>query len=924
MGATLPTLARYAVANEAQIGRRIGLLYAMNTAGAVFGALLTAFFLLPEFGLSHTLWCGAALNALVFLLAAALAQRVSGKRRDKYYTGDAAVPRTVRPATFNRFPAPGWVLPLMLLAGAVAFFQEVLWTRMLAHVVGSSIHAFGVMVASFLTGIALGGFIGATLARTREAAVHALAGALMLAAAAAAVAYLQLDRLMPGVGGLMQNGRDLGFVHVPWNAVFSGLLLLPMTVAIGMTYPLAVRILARDADDAAPASARVYAWNTVGAIVGSLAAGFVLIPALKYEGAIRAAVYASAALGIAAFWVLAPVNRIVAGAVSVAALLACAFFVPQPPTLLLRTSPLNIDNTGRVLYYDVGRSASVVVLSQDGSLALRTNGLPEALMDSPGAVPRFSGEYWLSPLSVIARPQARDMLIVGYGGGVVIEGVPPSIEHIDVIELEPKVLDANRATAALRRRDPLSDRRVHVILNDARGALRLTDRRYHAIVSQPSHPWTAGASHLYTREFMQLAHDHLTADGVFVQWMNVIFMDEDLLRSLTATLLSVFGEVRVYRPDPNTLVFLASDQPLDLESRLAATGQPLRSAPLHYARFGINNTEDLVCALVLDSAGARRIAANAPLITDDDNRIATSSVYEQGRGMTGESSGRFLAAYDPSQRADSEVYTSLRSSLSFQYLVRRNGLFVLVDPSLSDRVGHMAQILGDTPDGQYARAFYYRMRRDRQRSMETFRLAIDQYPADIALRQEFLRDHFGDLARGIADPDIAEVATPLAGSSAELLAAARRAARSEWQAVAMADDHLAEIPWADGWYPEALELRVNWRTRVTNADQARRFGDEAIPMIDRMTIMNPTLNLYGMRTRAGFAAQRPAVVVESVSNYVRLASGMVRAGVIPAATLRKDAAALRDILTAAEKMPGADAPRIVEVRAEIARLVPAS
>lgn len=925
MGATLPMLARYAVASEAQIGRRIGLLYAMNTAGAVFGALLTAFFLLPEFGLSGTIWCGAALNALVFLLAAALAQRVAGKRREKHYTGDAvSAPRTARSPTFRPFPGPAWVLPLMLLAGAVAFFQEVLWTRMLAHVVGSSIHAFGVMVASFLTGIALGGGIGATLARTREAAVYALAAALIVAAVAAAVAYLQLERLMPGVGGLMQNVRDLGFVRVPWNAVFSGLLLLPMTIAIGMTYPLAVRILARDAEDAAPASARVYAWNTVGAIVGSLAAGFVLIPALKYEGAIRAAAYASALLGVAALWVLVPVNRIVAGAVSAATLAACAMFTPQPPMQLLRTSPLNIDNTGRVLYYDVGRSASVVVLAQDGSLALRTNGLPEALMDSPGAVPRFSGEYWLSPLAVIARPQARDMLIVGYGGGVVIEGVPPSVEHIDVIELEPKVLEANRATAALRRRDPLSDGRVRRILNDARGALRLTDKRYHAIVSQPSHPWTAGASHLYTREFMQLAHDHLTTDGVFVQWMNVIFMDEDLLRSLTATLLSVFREVRVYRPDPNTLVFLASDQTLDLESQLAATGQPLRSAPLHYARFGINNTEDLVCALILDSAGARRIAATAPLITDDDNRIATSSVYEQGRGMTGESSGRFLAGYDPSQRADSEVYTNLRPHLSFQYLVRRNGLFVLVDPSLTDRVARMAQILGDSPDGQYARAFYYRMRRDRQRSMETFRLAIDQYPDDVALRQEFLRDHFGDLARGSADPEIAEVATPLNGASAELLAAARRAARSEWQAVAQADDHLAEIPWADGWYPEALELRVNWRTRVTNADQARRFGDEAIPMIDRMTIMNPTLNLYGMRTRAGFAAQRPAVVVESVSNYVRLAAGMVRAGVIPAETLRKDAVALRDILNDAEKMKGSDVPRIAEVRAEIERLVPAS
>ena len=207
---------------------------------------------------------------------------------------------------------------------------------------------------------------------------------------------------------------------------------------------------------------------------------------------------------------------------------------------LLVTSPLNVGTKGRVLYYDIGRSASVVMLAQDGGLALRTNGLPEALMDSPGSLQRFSGEFWLSPLAVIARPKARDMLIVGFGGGVVVEGVPPSVRNIDVIELEPKVIEANRETSALRKRNPLADPRVNIIVNDARGALRLTNRRYDAIVSQPSHPWTAGASHLYTREFMQLAHDHLTPDGVFVQWMNVIFMDEDLLRSLTATLLSVF------------------------------------------------------------------------------------------------------------------------------------------------------------------------------------------------------------------------------------------------------------------------------------------------------------------------------------------------------------------------------------------------
>jgi len=264
-------------------------------------------------------------------------------------------------------------------------------------------------------------------------------------------------------------------------------------------------------------------------------------------------------------------------------------------------------------------------------------------MDSPGSVPRFSGEFWLWPLAVIARQQLHDMLVVGFGGGVVIEGVPPSVSRIDVIELEPKVIDANRATALQRKRNPFTDARVNIIVNDARGALRLTDHKYDAIVSQPSHPWTAGASHLYTREFMRLAHDHLTPQGVFVQWMNVIFMDEELLRELSATLLDVFANVRVYRPDPNTLVFLASDGPLDLEKQLAETGLPLRDSPLHYARFGINNTEDLVAALVLDTDGARRLSMGAPLITDDDNRIATSSVYEKGRGMNGETSGRLLA-----------------------------------------------------------------------------------------------------------------------------------------------------------------------------------------------------------------------------------------------------------------------------------------
>ena len=935
MGATLPMLARYAVSEEAQIGRRIGLLYAMNTAGAVIGALVTAFALLPELGLSRTVWVAAALNGFVFLLAVMLAQRVTPPLAPKGYSlgpdellpGEkppVAEPTAVRSRTpiFAALPSTGWVLPLMFLAGAVAFYQEVLWARMLSHVVGSSIYAFGVMVASFLTGIALGGGVGAALARDKARAAQALAVALIVAAAAAATAYLLLEDLLPSRAGLLQNTRTVLGIRIPMNALFSGLLLLPMTIAIGMTYPLAVRVLARDADDAAPASARVYSWNTVGAILGSLAAGFVLIPALKYEGAAQVAVFASAILGIAALWVLVPVNRVFAAAVSVVALVGCALFQPTAPVQLLVTSPLNVGDKARVLHYDVGRSASVVVLSQEGGLALRTNGLPEALMESPGSLQRFSGEYWLSPLAVLARPEAREMLIVGFGGGVVVEAVPPSVQRIDVIELEPEVIEANRITAHLRKRNPLADPRVNVIVNDARGALRLTSKRYDAIVSQPSHPWTAGASHLYTREFMQMARDHLNPGGVFVQWMNVIFMDESLMRSLTATLLAVFPEVRVYRPDPNTVVFLASDQPMPVEQRLVNTGQPLRNSPLHYARYGINRVEDLLSALALETDGARQLALGAPLITDDENRIAASNVFEKERGMTGDTSGRLLAPLDPLQRADSMVYRQIGGVLSFPYLARRSGLFVMLDPSIADRIARMSQILGAGADGEYVRAHYYRTIRQENRSLELLRLAIDEHPDDDSLRTEYLRGWFPALANDAAEPEIAALARGLQPLSAAVLKAARHAVQNQWREVAMLDDELSQIPWTAAWYPEATELRVNWRLRVTTPADKARYADESLVMLDRLASMNPTLSLYGLRTRAGFGANRPDVVVESLSNYARLGVGIVRAGIQSPASLQPEAKALMDILETVSRQNKVDAARVAEVRSEISLLLP--
>jgi spermidine synthase len=509
-------------------------------------------------------------------------------------------------------PGAFWILPLMFLSGAIAFLHEVLWTRLLARVVGSSIQAFGVMVASFLLGIALGGALGAQLARNREVAARAFALSQFAVAVAAISVWYALNSWASVPTTLFER------------VVFGLLLLLPLSLAIGVSYPLAVRVLAPDAAGASAASARVYSWNTSGAIVGALVGGFWLIPALRYEGTMQLAVWVSLGLALlAGALLLRPTMRWAIPAVVIGVATA-ALYRPTAPETLLKTSLLR-SGKGTMVYYDVGRSADVVVVRDGARLDLRTNGLPEAGTPVLGAVPSANAEAWMSVLAVLARPASRSALIIGFGGGNVVQAVPPSVTKIDVIELEPKVIAANRAIAAMRLRDPLTDARLNLIYNDARGALALTDKRYDFVVSQPSHPWTASASHLYTREFMLQAKRHLNEGGVFVQWMGAEFTDASLMRSLVATLLDVYREVRVYRPSNTTLLYMASDAPIEPEHQLAQTR----------------------AALALETADARRFAAGSALITDDDNRLALANVYERKRGMTGAQVAALLAPYDP-------------------------------------------------------------------------------------------------------------------------------------------------------------------------------------------------------------------------------------------------------------------------------------
>ncbi len=924
MGATLPLLIRYAVRTDAEVGPRVALFYAINTAGAVVGTVVAAFVLLPALGLNRTVWVGVAVNVLVFVIAAALAR----ERRDSTVSDESVVAEPppgffaacIRPlfrgsATLGDrlttvFHAqPAWMLPLMLVSGATSFLYEVLWTRMLTHVMGGSIYAFATMLAAFLTGIALGGGLAGKVAANRERA-------------AVAFAFTQVAVGVLSIGVYAWMGPLIPDVRTTWAlALFAVAVMLPATIFIGATLPLSVRVLARNESEATASTARVYAWNTVGAIVGSILAGFVLIPGLGFEGTIRVAVGVNFVLALWAAGCVARPRPIPVGVAGIGIAAILAIYSPARPQAVVASSGFAVTYPAppRELYYAVGRSSTVMLVAAGTYYYVRTNGLPEASIAVKGTPPTLDTQKWLTALPVAARPDTRNMLVVGFGGGVALEGVPPSVESIDVIELEPEVIVANRQVSGMRAVDPLADPRFNIAINDARNALRLTGKSYDAIVSQPSHPWTAGASHLFTREFAADVRSRLNDGGVFLQWMNGEFVDEPLLRTLAATLVEEFEYVRLYNPSGSVLMFLASDAPLDVELNLARTGRPIVNAVMHFGLLGINSVEDLLAALALDEQGILSLARRAEISTDDNNLMATRS-RARADGLQLDDLAELFKPHDPLAREGSWIHTRLGSQIDYGYLAQR-----LVNTGKTSRALDMTERITDFTTQFEVYGTLFRATGEADRSRESLTNALRTDPGNLRARYTMVRDHLGALSLGEAPEDIREIAAELTGVPVAVIRGTAYEAAEDWASLAALDAELDQSILTDVWYPDVARLRAAWR--VNAAEDRERLAAEALALVEQILVHVADENLHRMRAMsartlgdANRLVESSAFLVSSINTFLTSSANQgYRLSPEVLAQVRQNLAIVAEPL--GEDLDVADPERLTTVLANIDTLI---
>jgi spermidine synthase len=662
MGATLPVLAR-AVANAAR-GVSVTSLYTCNLVGAIAGTIAAGFLLLPRLGVSGTIWAAALTNLAIGIVALL----IDLKDRDEKNPAETSTRNDVlgQAASFSGTNSGFW-FGCAIISGFVTISMQVVWSRMLSMIIGSNTYALSIVLALFLTGLSLGALV-VNRAKNRDfRSLRRMVFVVEILTAVSLFLSILIANLAPAT--LVSWGFRLGINS--WTgllalqiAVATLLVLIP-ALLMGMVMPLVLKWAEHQSpaltSEVGAASSRSstrlvgvsYALNTLGAIVGSVATAFLLIPGtttrftvfcvtsaciivagIAYEprranadrALTRSLVIGSAAMLVMVtfvFWPHLNLNALSAGAYDgyVRVLAKSRGGVPQDPR---DDRPEN----HQLLMFQEGRTATVSVRRDWGITSLAINGRTNGsdTEDMPTQV-------ILAHLGLLTAPHPDKALIIGFATGVTAGSILQTpIESVDCVELEPATIAASRYFEHVNNK-PLTDPRLRLTFDDARTYLRVSSTPYDIIVSEPSHPWVPGVANLFTREFFSLGNERLRDDGVFVQWLQTYQLSTESLRTVLATFHEVFPHVLVFRVRGETkgkdLILLGSRQSLTLD--LVAERMKNSRVAADLARVGINSSDDVSSWLVCDENQLGPAVKGAVINTDDNMHVETVAPREAFR-----------------------------------------------------------------------------------------------------------------------------------------------------------------------------------------------------------------------------------------------------------------------------------------------------
>ncbi len=579
-------------------GSSIATLYFTNSLGAAAGALASGFFLVGWVGLPGTIMAAGLLNVLLALAVWIMAKHPQWRE-------NAPIPVSAPLTSESRTPWFRFMLTAAFITGAASFLYEIGWIRMLSLVLGSSTHAFELMLSAFILGLAFGGLwirrrIDGIDNPTRfVAVVQVIMGMLALSTL---VLYGHTFDLMSNIMAALRT-TDAGYAAFNlFSHVIALAVMFPTTFCAGMTLPLITHSLIKRGYGERSIGA-VYATNTVGAIAGIVVAVHFAMPVLGLKGVITLGAVLDIGLGII---LLRSVSRSNAGrglaiatSTGLAAVAATILWVELDPSKMAsgvyRTRAATVTGGGDVRYHRDGKTATVNLISRPGGhLAVTTNGKPDAainMTDGPPS-PDEATMILAAALPLALHPSPEAVAVIGMGSGLTTHVTlgDPNLRQVDTIEIEPAMVEAAQQFKPRVSR-AFDDPRSAVHIDDAKAFFASQRRRYDIIISEPSNPWVSGVASLFSSEFYQRITEHLRDAGLFAQWLQLYEIDRPLVAAVVKALSPSFEDYVIYNIGDAEMLVVAKKR-----GRLALDPGKLFAKSMlakELERIGIRDAKDL-------------------------------------------------------------------------------------------------------------------------------------------------------------------------------------------------------------------------------------------------------------------------------------------------------------------------------------------
>jgi spermidine synthase len=514
MGATLPLLTDFFRRHpDFTQSWKVGILYAANTFGAALGTLVASFILIETIGVRATTLIASVLNLVIAYL---------GFRLSKTSSLSSRVQSTESP-TENNVCDNDKILAVSILtaSGAIALASEVLWTRTLEILIGNSTYAFSLIVAIYLLGIAFGSWLTALVVNRLKSLQLWVVGVQV----AMGLWLLTAIFLFTHIGDILKNygNMPLSMTAFLWICSKAVSILFPLAFLSGSTFPIATKLMDPYTQEAQGVLiARAYAWNTIGAVIGSLTAGFIIAGSFDYFQAINLlsvgyGLTATIALLLLAKKILTLPRKtryaaVILSIVSLSLTGVSLFYTKETSRFVSRVNKVN--PKWQVAYHQPGLQGITTVLKNPDNPMLDI-----LLINGKGMTIKATDTKMMAHLPMLAHPNPRKSLVICFGMGTTYRSAVSYGNQVTVVELVKEVFDAFDyfyTDAKSVRAYP----KGRMTVNDGRNYLKLTEERFDVITVDPPPPIdAAGVTNLYSREFLELAKDRLTEGGIMAHWI---------------------------------------------------------------------------------------------------------------------------------------------------------------------------------------------------------------------------------------------------------------------------------------------------------------------------------------------------------------------------------------------------------------------